>query len=172
MLRTTFRTAILELVSVAIPILFVGAPVLLLLLLVLTRGRSLRVQDRNDTHFLQLQPHVTELRASHKLDEDILHLHRVVRQRRVIVNVRNRQPRGTEETHCGHLTGNSVELGDRDGIRDAGHHLEAVMHGDKESLVEAALGELHKCVYISRSPTNRSRCKSTKYDGAAANRSQ
>lgn len=49
-------------------------------------------------------------------------------------------------------------------VRDAGYHLKAVMHGDKESLsaVEAALGELHKCVDILRTPTNRLRRKSTK----------
>jgi len=36
------------------------------------------------------------------------------------------------------------------------------MHGDKESPVEAALSELHKCVNILRTPTNRLRRKSTK----------
>ena len=36
------------------------------------------------------------------------------------------------------------------------------MHGDKESPVEAALGELHKCIDILQSPTNRLRRKSTK----------
>ena len=36
------------------------------------------------------------------------------------------------------------------------------MHGDKESPVEAALGELHKCVDILRTPANRLRRKSTK----------
>ena len=36
------------------------------------------------------------------------------------------------------------------------------MHGDKESSVEAALGELHKCIDILRTPTNRLRRKSTK----------
>ena len=38
----------------------------------------------------------------------------------------------------------------------------AIMHGDKESLVEAALGELHKCVDILRTQTNRLRHKSMK----------
>jgi hypothetical protein len=36
------------------------------------------------------------------------------------------------------------------------------MHGDKESPIEAALGELHKFVDILRPPTNRLRRKSTK----------
>jgi hypothetical protein len=36
------------------------------------------------------------------------------------------------------------------------------MHGDKESPVETALGELHKCVDILRTPANRLRRKSTK----------
>ena len=36
------------------------------------------------------------------------------------------------------------------------------MHGDKESPVEAALGELYECVDILRTPTNRLRRKSTK----------
>ncbi len=47
-------------------------------------------------------------------------------------------------------------------VRDAGHHIEAVMHGDKESSVEAALGKLHEFVDILRSPTNRLRRESTK----------
>jgi hypothetical protein len=119
-------------------------------------------QDRNDIWFLQLQPHVVELGTSHKLHENILRLRSVVRRRRVIINLRNRQPRGTEETHFGHFTSDGVELGDRDRVRDAGYHLEAVMHGDKESPVEAALGELHKCVNILRTSTNRLRRKSTK----------
>ena len=70
---------------------------------------------------------------------------------------------GKEETHCGHFTSDSVELGDRDGVRDASFHFEAVMHGNKESLVEAALGKLHKCVDILGAPTNRLRRKSTKF---------
>jgi hypothetical protein len=119
-------------------------------------------QDRNDIRFLQLQPHVAELHTSHKLHENIFRLRSVVRRRRVIVNLGNRQPRGTEETHCGHFTSDSVELGDRDGVRDAGYHLEAAMHGDKERPVEATLGELHKCVDILITPTNRLRRKSTK----------
>ena len=119
-------------------------------------------QDRSDIRFLQLQPHVAEFRTSHKLHENIFRLRSVVRRRRVIVNLGNRQPRGTEETHCGHFTSDSVEFGNRDGVRDAGYHLEAVMHGDKESPVEAALGKLHKCVDILRTPTNRLRRKSTK----------
>ena len=119
-------------------------------------------QDRNDIRFLQLHPHVAELRTSHKLHENIFRLRSVVRRRRVIVNLGNRQSRGTEETHCGHFTSDGVGLGDRDGIRDAGYHLEAAMHGDKESPVEAALGELHKCVDILRTPTHRLRRKSTK----------
>jgi Ni,Fe-hydrogenase III large subunit len=89
-------------------------------------------------------------------------IYSVVGRRRIIVNLRNRQPRGTEETHCGDFTGDGVELGDRDGVRDASYHLEAAMHGDKESPVEAALGELYECVDILRTPTNRLRCKSTK----------
>jgi len=105
-------------------------------------------QDRNDIRFLQLHPHVAELRTPQKLHENILRLGSVVRRRRVIVDLRNRQPRGTEETHCGHFTSDGVELGDRDGVRNAGYHLEAAMHGDKESPVEAAIGELHKCVDI------------------------
>ena len=36
------------------------------------------------------------------------------------------------------------------------------MRGDKESPVEAALSELHKCVDVLRTPTNRLRRKSTK----------
>ena len=36
------------------------------------------------------------------------------------------------------------------------------MHGDKKSPVEAALGELHKCIDILRIPTNRLRRKSTR----------
>ena len=119
-------------------------------------------QDRNDIRFLQLHPHVAEIRTSHELHENILCLRSVVRRRRVIVNLGNRQPRGSEESHCGNLTSDSVELGDRDGVRDAGYHLEAVMHGDKESPVVAALGELHKYVDILRTPTNRPRRKSTK----------
>lgn len=119
-------------------------------------------QDRNDMRFLQLQPHVVELRTSHKLHENILRLRSVVRRRRVIVNLWNRQPGGTEETHCSHFTGDGVELGDRDRVRDAGYHLEAVMHGNKESPVEAALDELYECVDILRTPTNRLRRKSTK----------
>ena len=119
-------------------------------------------QDRNDILFLQLHPHIAEFRASHKLHENILRLRSVVRRRRVIVNLGNRQPRGTEETHCGHFTSDSIEFGDRDEVRDAGYHLEAAMHGDKESSVEAALGELHNCVDVLRSPTNRLRRESTK----------
>jgi len=118
--------------------------------------------DRNNIRFFQLQPHVAELRTFHKLHEDILRLRSVVRRRRVIVNLGNRQPRGAEETHCGRFTSDSVELGDRDGVRDAGYHLEATTHGDEESPVEAALGKLHKCVDILRTPTNRLRRKSTK----------
>ena len=118
-------------------------------------------QDRSDIRFLQLHPHVAEVRASRKLHKNILRLRSVVRRRRVIVNLGNRQPGGTEESHCGHFTGDSVEFGDRDGVRDAGYHLESVMHGDKESPVEAALGELHKCIDILQSPTNRLRRKST-----------
>ena len=64
--------------------------------------------------------------------------------------------------HCGHFTSDNVELGDRDGIRDASYHLEAVMHGNKESPVEAALGKLHKCGNILGAPTNKLRRKSTK----------
>jgi hypothetical protein len=79
-----------------------------------------------------------------------------------VVNLGNGQPGGTEETHCGHFTNDSVELGDRDGVRDADYHLEAAMHGDKKSPVEAALSELHKCIDILRTPTNRQRRKSTK----------
>jgi hypothetical protein len=67
-----------------------------------------------------------------------------------------------EETHGGHFTSDSVELGDRDGVRDAGYHLEAVMHGDKESPVEAALGELHKFVNILRNSNQQLRRESTK----------
>jgi hypothetical protein len=119
-------------------------------------------QDRNDIRFLQLQPHVAELRTSHKLHENVFRLRSVVRRRRITVNFGNRQPRGTEETHCGDFTSDSVELGDRDWVRDAGYHLEAAMHGDKESPVEAALGELHKFVDILRTPTNRLCRKSTK----------
>jgi hypothetical protein len=119
-------------------------------------------QDQNNILFLQLQPHVAELRTSHKLYENIFR--RVVRRRRVIVNLGNRQPRGTEETHCGHFTSDSVELGNRDGVRDTGYHFKAAMHGDKESTVKTALGELHKCIDILRIPTNRLRCKSTKLD--------
>ena len=117
-------------------------------------------QDRSDILFLQLHPHVAEVRASRKLHKNILRLRSVVRRRRVIVNLGNRQPGGTEESHCGHFTGDSVEFGDRDGVRDACYHLEAVMHGDQESPVEATLGELHERVDISRSPTNRLRRKS------------
>ena len=36
------------------------------------------------------------------------------------------------------------------------------MHGDKESPVVAALGELHKCVDILKTPIDRLRRKSTK----------
>lgn len=36
------------------------------------------------------------------------------------------------------------------------------MHGDKESPVVAAFGELHKCVDILKTPINRLRRKSTK----------
>ena len=118
-------------------------------------------QNRNDIRFLQLQPHVAELGTSHKFHENILRLRSVVRRRRVIVNLGNRQARGTEETHCGHFTSDSVELRDHDGVWDAGYHLEAAVHGDKESPVEAALGELHKCIDLLRTPTNRLRCKST-----------
>ena len=109
------------------------------------------MQDRNNIRFFQLQSHVAELRTFHKLHEDILRLRSVVRRRRVIVNLGNRQPRGAEETHCGRFTSDSVELGDRDGVRDAGYHLEAVMHGDKESPVEAALGDSQMCPYVENS---------------------
>ena len=54
------------------------------------------------------------------------------------------------ETHCGHFASDSVELGDRDGVRGAGYRL------------EAALGELHKCVDILRTPINRLSRKSAK----------
>ena len=40
--------------------------------------------------------------------------------------------------------------------------LKAAMHGDKENPVEAALGALHKCVDILRTPTDRLCHKSTK----------
>ena len=120
-------------------------------------------QDRNDIRFLQPQPHVAEIRTSHKLHENIFRFRSVVRRRRVIVNLGNRQPRGTEEAHCGHFTSDSVELGNRDEVRDAGYHLEAVVHGDKKSPIEAALGELHKCVDILRTPTNRLRRKPAKF---------
>lgn len=118
-------------------------------------------QDRNDFWFLQLQPDIAELGTSYELHENIFRLSSVVRRRRVIVNLGNRQPRGTEETHCGHFTSDSVELGDRDRVRDSGYQLEAVTHGDKESPVEATFGELHKCGDILRTPTNRLGCKST-----------
>jgi hypothetical protein len=121
-------------------------------------------QDQNDIRFLQLQPHVAELHTSHKLHKNIFHLRSVVQRRRVIINIGNGQPSGTEETHCGHFTtsSDSIELGDCDGVRDADYHLEAAMHGDKESPVEAALGKLHKCVDTLRTLTNRQLCKLTK----------
>lgn len=119
-------------------------------------------QDRCDVRFLQLHPHVAELRTFHELHENVFRLRSVVRRRRVTVDLGDRQPRGTEETHCSHFTGDGVELRDHDGVRDAGDHLETVAHGDKKSPVEAALGELHKRIDILRTPTNRLSRKSTK----------
>jgi hypothetical protein len=119
-------------------------------------------QDGNNIRFLQLHLHVAELHTSHKLHKNIFRLCSVVPRRRVIVNLRNGQPRGTEETHCGHFTSDSIVLGDCDWVRDADYNLKAAMHGGKESPVEAALSELHKCVDILRTPTNRQHRKSTK----------
>ena len=70
----------------------------------------------------------TELHTSYKPHENILRLRRVVRRRRVIVNLENRQPRGTEETHCSHFASDSIELWDRDGVWDVGYHLEAATY--------------------------------------------
>lgn len=120
-------------------------------------------QDRNDIRSLRLQPNIAELHASDKLHKYILRLRSVVRRRRVIVNLRNRQSRSTEEMHRGHFTGYSVELGDCGGIRDTGYHLEAVMHGDKKNPVKATFGELYKCVDVLRSSTDRLRRESTKF---------
>ena len=67
-----------------------------------------------------------------------------------------------EEKHCGHFTGDSVELGDCDWVRDEDYHLKAAMYGDKESPVEATLSKLHKRVDILRTLTNRQHHTSTK----------
>lgn len=120
-------------------------------------------QDGSNIQFLQLHPHVAELRTSYELHKNILRLCSVVRRRRVIVNLGNRQPRGSEETHCGHFTGDSIELGDRDDVWNAGYHLEAVMHSDQESPVEAAFCKPHKRADISRCATNRLRRKLAKF---------
>jgi len=59
---------------------------------------------------------------------EIYCLRRVVRRRRVIVKVENRQPRGTEEMHCSHFTSDSVELWDCDRVWDVGYRLEAATY--------------------------------------------
>ena len=59
-------------------------------------------------------------------------------------------PNGTKETHSGHFASNSVELGDRNRVQDAGYHLEAAIHGDEECTVEAAHDELYKGFDIFR----------------------
>ena len=47
---------------------------------------SKSTQDRNDIRFFQIQPHVAELRTSHKLHKNIFGLRSIVRQRRIIVS--------------------------------------------------------------------------------------
>lgn len=61
---------------------------------------------------------------------------------------------GTEEGHRGNLTGNGVELGHRDGIRDASDHLEPVVHGDEEDAVKASLVKLLHVVDVLKRPTD------------------
>jgi len=60
-----------------------------------------------------------------------------------------------EEVYHGNLAGDSIELGDRDGVRDASNHLETITHGDKKDAVEAALVELGHGVDILECPTDR-----------------
>ena len=63
-------------------------------------------------------------------------------------------PNGTKETHSGHFASNSVELGDRNRVQDAGYHLKAAIHGDEECTIEAAHGELYKGFDIFRTSTS------------------
>lgn len=61
---------------------------------------------------------------------------------------------GTEEGHRCNFTGNSIELGLRDGVRDASNHLEPVVHGDEEDAVEASLVKLLHGVDVLKRPTD------------------
>lgn len=99
-------------------------------------------QDRNDIQISQFRPYITEFLTSHKLHKDVLGLRRIVRHRRVSIYLGDRQPRGTEELHCGSFTGHGVILGGRSWVRNTSDHLEVVAKGDEEGTVEAALGEL------------------------------
>jgi len=60
-----------------------------------------------------------------------------------------------EEAHRGNLTGNGIELGDRDRVQDASNHPETIAHGDKKDAVEAALVELGHGVDILECLTDR-----------------
>ena len=107
-----------------------------------------------------MTPYVAQVGAFYKLHQDVLGPRRVTWRRRVSVHIRYRQPKGAEKVYSGNFTRNSKVHGDRDRVRDARHHLEAMAHGDEEGPVKATLGQLFEPYDIGRISVSGLRCES------------